>query len=74
MTQLLKRLLDEEPLAGGRAGLRPQVRFGDVEADYRGPGCNRSNERMVVDNPQITLEPDHLNHVDSLNSATASQG
>ncbi|NBX46609.1 MAG: FAD-binding protein [Chloroflexi bacterium] len=29
---------------------------------------------MVVDNSQITLEPDHLNHVDSLNSATASQG
>ena len=72
--QFLKRLLYETPLARGRTGLRPQFRFGDVEADDRAPGCNRSNQRRVVDHPQITLEPDHLNHSVSLNSARGSQG
>ena len=65
LAQLHKRLPAEEPLPLGGIGLLPQLRLHHVQRQHQAP-IGSSNQGPVINDAQITLEPNDLQRCHSL--------
>jgi hypothetical protein len=74
VSQLLKGLTTEHPLPLGGVGLTPELRLHNKQRQKRST-CGGFDQRPVVNNPQITFEPDDLQRCHSLlSNETGSSG
>ena len=65
LAQLQQRLPAKHPLPLGRIGLPPQLRLDHIQRQHQTP-LHSSRQGPVINDAQITLEPDDLQRCHSL--------
>ena len=58
--QLVQTILDKSPLPAGRKRLGPVIRFNHIEWQNRQTCSGRGQQRLMIRQPQIPLEPHQM--------------